>query len=162
MKRLLPAPLLSVALFVLWLALNRPPGAGHLILAALVGVLMPLLVAPLRPYQSPVRRPRVLIRLIFKVGWDVVLSSLHVAWSVLGLSQRQPSGGFVRIPLVLGSPAALASLAMITTVVPGTVWCELALDRSWLILHVFDLDDEAAFIAHFKSRYEQPLKEIFE
>jgi multicomponent K+:H+ antiporter subunit E len=51
---------------------------------------------------------------------------------------------------------------MITTVVPGTVWSELALDRSVLLLHVFDLDDEAAFIEHFKDTYERPLMEIFE
>ena len=51
---------------------------------------------------------------------------------------------------------------MITAVIPGTVWSELAPDRSALLIHVFDLDDEATFIAHFKSDYEQPLKEIFE
>jgi multicomponent K+:H+ antiporter subunit E len=51
---------------------------------------------------------------------------------------------------------------MITTVVPGTVWSELALDRSILLLHVFDLDDEALFIEHFKATYERPLMEIFE
>ena len=28
--------------------------------------------------------------------------------------------------------------------------------------HVFDLDDEAAFIEHFKTAYERPLMEIFE
>ena len=50
---------------------------------------------------------------------------------------------------------------MVTTVVPGTVWSELALDRSALLLHVFDLDDEAAFIARYKARYEHPLLEIF-
>ena len=27
-----------------------------------------------------------------------------------------------------------------------------------LLLHVFDLDDEAAFIAHYKARYERPLE----
>jgi len=47
-------------------------------------------------------------------------------------------------------------------VIPGTVWSELAPDRSSLLVHVFDLDDEAAFIAHFKADYEHPLKEIFE
>lgn len=56
----------------------------------------------------------------------------------------------------------IAALAMITAVVPGTVWAELAPDRSALLIHVFDLDDEAAFIRHFKTDYEQPLKEIFE
>ena len=50
----------------------------------------------------------------------------------------------------------------VSTVVPGTVWSELAPDRGALLIHVFDLDDEAAFIHHFKTDYEQPLKEIFE
>lgn len=162
MKRLLPAPLLSLALFALWIALSQSWQPGHLLMAALVAVLMPILVAPLRPYRARVRRPGVLIRLILIVGWDVVLSNLHVGWAVLNLSRRVPHGAFVRIPLEIRTPAALASLAMITTVVPGTVWCELALDRSWLLLHVFDVDDEAAFAAHFKARYEAPLKEIFE
>ena len=57
---------------------------------------------------------------------------------------------------------ALAALAMISAVIPGTVWSELAPDRSALLMHVFDLEDEAAFIQHFKTDYEQPLKEIFE
>ena len=56
----------------------------------------------------------------------------------------------------------LAALSMITTVIPGTIWSELALDRSILLLHVFDLDDEARFIEHFKHTYERPLMEIFE
>jgi multicomponent K+:H+ antiporter subunit E len=68
----------------------------------------------------------------------------------------------VIIPLELRDPVGLAALAMITTVVPGTVWSELALDRSKLMLHVWDVGEEQAFIAHFKARYEQPLREIFE
>jgi multicomponent K+:H+ antiporter subunit E len=38
----------------------------------------------------------------------------------------------------------------------------LALDRSILLMHVFDLADEASFIAHFKATYERPLMEIFQ
>ncbi|MND08945.1 putative monovalent cation/H+ antiporter subunit E [compost metagenome] len=51
---------------------------------------------------------------------------------------------------------------MITTIIPGTVWSELAGDRSALLLHVFDVEDEAAFVAEFKDSYERPLMEIFE
>ena len=43
MKRLLPSPLLSVALFLLWLLLSRSVSAGHLILATVLAVLVPLL-----------------------------------------------------------------------------------------------------------------------
>jgi len=46
--------------------------------------------------------------------------------------------------------------------VPGTVWSELAVDRSAMLLHVWDAPDEADFVARFKARYEAPLREIFE
>jgi len=29
-------------------------------------------------------------------------------------------------------------------------------------MHVFDLEDEAQFIEHFKTTYERPLMEIFQ
>jgi len=59
-------------------------------------------------------------------------------------------------------PSGLAVLAMIFCLTPGTAWAELSLDRSTLIIHVFDLQDDAAFIALIKTRYERPLMEIFE
>jgi multicomponent K+:H+ antiporter subunit E len=68
----------------------------------------------------------------------------------------------VVIPLELRAPVGLAALSVVTTIVPGTVWSELALDRSALLLHVWDVGDESAFVARFKARYEAPLREIFE
>jgi multicomponent K+:H+ antiporter subunit E len=162
MRRLLPAPLLSAALAAIWLMLNRSVDAGHLLLAAVVGVALPLVTAPLRQLPVRIRRPGVLLRLIFTVGLDVLRSNFDVARGVLRSARgRQPRGAYVVVPLELREPHALASLAAITTVVPGTVWCELASDCSALRLHVFDLDDEAAFVAHYKARYERPLLEIF-
>ncbi|MBF8724118.1 MULTISPECIES: Na+/H+ antiporter subunit E [Pseudomonas] len=162
MKRLFPAPLLSVSLFVLWLLLNLSVSPGNLLLAAILAILAPLLMAPLRPQHAHVRRPWVIARLIGRVGLDVIHSNLLVARSVLLASRRPPRSAFVHIPLALRDAHGLAALSMITTVVPGTVWSELALDRSVLLLHVFDLEDEAAFIEHFKHTYERPLMEIFE
>jgi len=160
MKRCLPAPLLSAGLFVFWLLLNQSLAPGQLLLGAAVALVMPALLAPLRPAAGPLRRPGVLVRLILHVGGDVVLSALEVGRGILR-GGRQPRGRFVVIPLALRNAHGLAALAMITTVVPGTVWCELARDRSALLLHVFDLDDEVGFVAHFKERYERPLAEIF-
>lgn len=162
MSRLFPAPLLSVALFALWLLLNLSVSPGNLLLGAALGILAPLLMAPLRPQHAHVRKPLVIARLIGRVGIDVILSNVQVARGVLRAGSHPPRSMFVHIPLDLRDAHGLAALAMITTVVPGTVWSELALDRSVLLLHVFDLDDEATFIAHFKHTYERPLREIFE
>lgn len=162
MKRLLPSPWLSLGLLGGWLLLTRSFSAGQWAIGIAVAVALPLLTAPLRPRPGPLRRGDVLVRLILRVGRDVVRSAIQVAGGVLGARSRMPRGAFVAVPLELRDVHALASLAMITAVIPGTVWSELAPDRSVLLIHVFDLDDEAAFIRHFKADYEHPLKEIFE
>ena len=64
MNRLFPAPLLSVSLFGLWLLLNLSVSPGNLLLAAALGVLAPLLMAPLRPQHAHVRRPLAIARLM--------------------------------------------------------------------------------------------------
>ena len=129
---------------------------------AALAILAPVMFAPLRPLPVRIRRPGVIIKLFFLVGRDVVASNIAVAWGVLRAGKNPPRSRFIKIPLDLRDANGLAALSMITTVVPGTIWSELALDRSVLLLHVFDLDDEASFIEHFKTAYERPLMEIFE
>ena len=104
----------------------------------------------------------VIARYILQVGSDVVHSNFDVALGVVAWRGRRPQSKFVIVPLDLRDPVGLAALAMVTTVVPGTVWSELALDQSAVMLHVWDVADENVFIAHYKARYEQPLREIFE
>jgi multicomponent K+:H+ antiporter subunit E len=161
MRRWLPSPLLSAALWALWLLLNDSLAPAHVLLGALAGWAVPLLVAPLKPPGPRLHRPGVLVRLVLRVGGDVVRSALQVAGGVLRAHRRPLRSAFVAVPLDLRDAHGLAALAIITTVVPGTVWCELAGDASAVLLHVFDLEDEAAFIDEYKARYELPLKEIF-
>jgi multicomponent K+:H+ antiporter subunit E len=162
MKRWLPSPWLSLGLFAGWLLLTRSFGIGQVLLGLGLALAMPLLTRPLRPRPGPLRRLDVLARLILRVGRDVLRSAIDVGIGVLRLPRQVPRGAFVRVPLDLRDVHALASLSMITAVIPGTVWSELAADRSSLLIHVYDLADEAAFIAHYKRDYELPLKEIFE
>lgn len=162
MKRLLPSPWLSLGLLGGWLLLTGDASMGQLLIGSALAVMMPLLMAPLRPRPGPMRHPRLLLRLILRVGGEVVRSALQVARGVVRSNSHPPRGTFVVVPLDLRDAHALAALAIIAAVIPGTVWSELAPDRSALLLHVFDLEDEARFIAHFKTAYEYPLKEIFE
>lgn len=161
-KRLVPAPLLSAALLALWLVLAREASLGQVLLGLALALVVPVVTANLRPTQVRVRRPLTVARFILRVGHDVLVSNFAVAWGVVAWRWRTPRACFVIIPLELRDPHGLAALAMVTTVVPGTVWSELALDRSAVMLHVWDVDDEAAFVARFKARYEKPLQEIFE
>lgn len=163
MKRLLPAPLLSAALFALWLLLNRTLGAGHLLLAGVLALAIPLMTAGLRPVPVRIRRPGVALRLLGTLAWDSLRSNLAVARLLLGpIDRRRHSAGFVHVPLDLRDPNGLAVLALIVCLTPGTAWAELSMDRSALLLHALEVGDAGAMAAQIKARYERPLMEIFE
>jgi multicomponent K+:H+ antiporter subunit E len=161
-KKLVPAPLSSAALLVLWLVLARSTSLGQVLVGLVVALSVPLLTASLRPSVVSVRRPLVALRFVLAVSHDVLKSNLEVAWGVVAWRWTRPRSAFVVVPLELRDPLGLAALSMVATIVPGTVWSELALDRSALLLHVWDVRDEGLFVARFKARYEQPLREIFE
>ena len=162
MKRWLPSPPLSLALFAVWLLLNQSLDAATLLSAALLAMAVPLLTKGLRPATVRMRRPGVALRLAGIVLYDMSLSVFAVARALLTRRSDRIHSEFLRIPLDLRDPNGLAVLAMIMCLTPGTAWGEVAFDRSTLLIHVFDLEDEAAFIAQIKSRYERPLMEIFE
>ena len=162
MKRLLPAPILSFTLFALWLLLNASVSPGHLLLAVALAVAIPLLTAGLRPRTVRMRRPLVALRLLGIVLYDSLRSNVAVLRLLLSRSPRQHQAAFVHVPLALRDPNALAVLAMIVCLTPGTAWAELSLDRSMLLIHVLEADDPQAIAASIKQRYELPLMEIFE
>jgi multicomponent K+:H+ antiporter subunit E len=85
-----------------------------------------------------------------------------VWWLLLTRRSAALPSAFVRVPLEITDPNALAGLAIIVCATPGTAWAELSADRKVLMLHVLEVQDEAAEIAWVKRRYERPLKEIFE
>lgn len=164
-RRLFPAPLLSLALLAIWLVLNRDYSLGQVLLGALVATLVPQMTQSLRPTPVRIRHLGVAFRLFMQVGWDVIVWNWRVLLGTLATRERLPRGGFITVPLDLRDPSGLAVLAAIMCVIPGTIWSELALDRSTLLVHLFDLPDEQAAQAEvtlIKTRYEKPLMEIFE
>ncbi|MBS0450284.1 MAG: Na+/H+ antiporter subunit E [Proteobacteria bacterium] len=162
MKRWLPSPILSLALFAVWVLLNQSLHPATLLLAAVLAVGVPLLTQSLRPKETSVKRPLVALRLTGHVMQDLLQSAWDVARLLLTRRTANIASHFIHIPLDMRDPSGLAVLAMIFCLTPGTAWAELSLDRATLIIHVFDLQDDAAFIELIKTRYERPLMEIFE
>jgi len=163
LRQLLPAPLLSVMLFIIWLMLNESVSAGNLLLATAVALAVPWYSERFRPDKPRIKAWRTVCRLAGVVLYDILKGNADVARRVLGDETRlQPR--FVWLPLDLRDPHGIIALAGIITLTPGTVSSELTEDRCYLLVHALHCaaDDEAALIVDIKSRYEQPLREIFE
>lgn len=161
MTQLLPFPLASAALFVLWLLLNQALSPGHILLGAAIALVGGWALTALEPPKARPQRVTALFRLAALVLLDIVRSNIAVARIVLGLERRQTSMGFVNIPLELRDPYGLMVLACIITSTPGTLWVDFNEASGTLTIHVLDLVDEAEWVRNIKGRYEQPLLEIF-
>lgn len=158
---LLPAPLLSAVLFVSWLLLVGSLSAGHLALAAVLAIAIPLWSRKFLPEHPRVGAWGTVARLMLVVLYDIVASAVTVARQILGPEDRIHPG-FVWVPLSIRDPYGTASLASIITMTPGTLSVDLSPDRTLLLVHALHVDDAEGLVASIKSRYEQPLIAIFE
>lgn len=163
LRRIFPAPLISLMLIGTWIMLTQSVAVGTLVFATLLGFFIPIFSATLRPRHVKVRRPWIVLKLFFVVTMDAWLS----AWAVIKILLRpvgnEDTSEFVRVPLEMRDPNGLAVLAIITCITPGNAWAELSMDRSILLLHVLDgkvIPEKV--IETVKERYERPLMEIFE
>ena len=118
-RRWLPHPVTSAVLFVVWLLLNHTISAGHVILAATLGVLIPLFTRRFFPEPVTIGRIGTIVRFIVVVLLDIVVASFTVARLTLGPTAKlRPR--FVRVPVALADDFALTALASTITVVDMT------------------------------------------
>lgn len=153
---------LFALLLLLWLLLNESAAPGEVLLGSVVALLGTAAFQRLEPGARGLRRPWAMARLFMTFVADMARSTFAVARIVLGLVGRERTTGFITLPLELRHPGGLAVMACIITSTPGTVWVRYDAAESHLIIHVFDLVDEQAWIDLFKQRYEKRLMEIFE
>lgn len=162
MRRILPQPVLTLALALLWLLLAGEASAGAAVLGLVIGVAVPLVTSRYWPDRHMPSRPLLLLPYAALVLWDIVVSNVEVARLVLfGRADGLPSR-FVAVPLDLRRADAIAVLAATITMTPGTVSADLSADGRSLLVHCLSADDPDAVVAAIKHRYERRLKEIFE
>lgn len=161
MQRLLPHPLLTPILAILWLLLVNSIEPGQIVLGLLLGWLLPKLTFQFWPEQIRIYRPFLLLKFLGIFLLDIVVANFTVARLILGRPQNLHPV-FVTIPLDVKTDLAISFLANVISLTPGTVSSRVSPDHRFLLVHALNETDPAALIATIKSRYEAPLKEIFE
>lgn len=157
---LLPHPLLSLLLLLLWLMLNNSASPGQLLLGTLFAVLIPLFTRRFWPEPAYLTRPGHALRFAGRVLWDIMIANFAVARAVLGPG-RAIRPVFVRVPLDVEGEFAITVLMIVISLTPGTVTADLDAQRRYLLVHALSEDDPEALVLRIKSRYETAIKEIF-
>ena len=107
--------------------------------------------------MTALRKARAVLALIVAFLWDLIVSSLRVAAVVLrpAIATRP---AILVMATDLRRPWAVALLAYLTSLTPGSTCLHVSDDRRTLYLHVLDARDPAATIARFRRLYERWVK----
>lgn len=140
-------------LMLVWVLLwgNATPAniIGGLAVAVVVTVLLPLPVVPVEGRVHPLS----LLRLMVVVAYQLVLSSLQVAWLAIKPGPP-PLNAVLRARLAIKSDLVLALAVNILTLIPGTMVLEVDQERRLVYVHVIDVGNEKA-VARFYQQVEQ-------
>jgi multicomponent Na+:H+ antiporter subunit E len=120
-----------------------------LAIAVLITVLLPLPAVPVEGRVHPLS----LLRLIVVVGYELVLSSLQVAWLAIKPGPP-PRNAVLRAQLAIKSDLVLALAVNIITLIPGSMVLEIDQERRLIYVHVMDVGSEKA-VARFYRQIEQ-------
>ncbi|MDH4442543.1 MAG: Na+/H+ antiporter subunit E [Rhizobium sp.] len=158
---MLPYPILTACLVLMWLLLNSF-SLGHLLLGIMVAVFAGWSLAALRPDKPRLKKWYLLPKLFLAVFIDIARSNFAVALLILRGKRRTHTSGFITLPLRIEDPTALAIMAVILTSTPGSAWLEYDSRAKTVLIHLLDLIDEQQWIETIRDRYESLLMEIFE
>ncbi|MCC1492973.1 Na+/H+ antiporter subunit E [Cognatishimia sp. F0-27] len=159
--RLVPHPILSLTLLLVWLGLVNTFTLGNLLLGALFGLVIPMLTAPYWPNRPTIARPLKIAEYMLVVLWDIVVANVQVAAIILFKREPDIRSQWITVPLELTSAEAITVLAGTITMTPGTVSATLAADGSAILVHCLHTDDPDDVRTEIKTRYERRLLEIF-
>lgn len=161
-RRFLPHPVLSLSVALIWLLLVNRFAWGSLIFALVLGLVIPIVTEPYWPGRARLRSPGRILGYLGIVIHDIVKANIDVARIVLFKPKADLRPCWLVVPLDLTAPEAIAMLMGTITLTPGTVSCDLAEDRSALLVHALHCPDPPATVDEIKTRYEARLKEIFQ
>jgi len=162
LKRLIPHPILSLALVVVWLLLVNHFTLNSLVMGAILGLIVPALTGPYWPNRAKVSHPFAVVEYVLVVLWDIVVANVQVAKIIVFKRNEDIRSCWITVPLELTSPEAITVLAGTITMTPGTVSAMLAADGSAILVHCLHTDDPDGVRDEIKQRYERRLKEIFQ
>jgi multicomponent Na+:H+ antiporter subunit E len=144
---------------LLWGTVSVANILSGLAIALLITLLLPLPVVPVEGRVHPLS----LLRLIAVVAYELVLSSLQVAWLALKPGPP-PLTAVLRAHLAIKSDLVLALAVNIITLIPGSIVLEIDQVRRMIYVHVLDVGSDRAVQRFYRqiAQMERLLVATFE
>ena len=103
--------------------------------------------------EQALQRPNFLAFVVLFL-WELLLSSLSVAWDVL-TPQHRARPAIIEVPLDVKTDAGILLVTNLISLTPGTLSLDISEDRSTLFVHAMFADDPDALCHELKSGMER-------
>ncbi len=153
---------LNLGLAFTWAALTANITLLGLVIGFVVGLGALYLSKPLFPgSEDYFRRGWLWGKMVFMFTYELVASSIQVAWCVLSPSQIAKPG-ILSMPLDVTGEMQILSLTNMITLTPGTLSLDVTEDCKTLYIHAMFADDPDAIRADIKNGMERWVIEAME
>lgn len=144
---------LNVMLAVAWMALTASVTLSGLLVGFVIGYLALWLIQPLIGTSSYFRRVIAWIRLIVMFHYELLVSSIDVAFDVL-TPRHRANPAIIKVPLDVKSDLGVLLVTNLISLTPGTLSLDVSDDRKTLFVHAMFADDPDALCHQLKSGME--------
>jgi multicomponent Na+:H+ antiporter subunit E len=151
--------LANLLLALVWAALMGSTSPVVFATGFVLGYIILSWLRPLPDSASYARKLPSSIGLAAFFAWELMASTLRVAWDVV-TPQRLRRPGIVAVPLDARTDAEITLLACLVTLTPGSLSLDVSEDRTRLYVHAMFVDDPQAIRDHIKTGFERRILEI--
>ncbi|MEM7045280.1 MAG: Na+/H+ antiporter subunit E [Pseudomonadota bacterium] len=149
---------INLALAVGWAALFSAFTLPSLATGFAVGYAILWVLSPLFGDSRYCRKLFDILRLTAFFLWELLISSLQVAWDVITPTHRSRPG-IVAVPIDAKTDLEITALANLVSLTPGTLSLDLSADAKTLYVHAMFVDDPEAIRRDIRDGMERRVLE---
>lgn len=152
----------NLLLAVVWAGLLGTFNVLTLIVGFALGFAALWIAQPLYPVQtSYFARSWRVVQLVVFFLYELLVSSVQVAWIVLTPWRKRPEPAVIEMPLLVKSDLEILLVTSLISLTPGTLSLDVSEDRETLFVHAMFGDDPGAVIDALKTGMEHRVAEVF-
>lgn len=149
---------INLVLAAVWAALSGGMTIANLLVGFVVGYITLWAMQPLFPGSRYCSNVTGLLKLAVFFLWELLISSLKVAWSVV-TPLRYSKPGIISVPLDVSSDTELTVLANLISLTPGSLSLDVSDDRKHLVVHAMFIENADDFRHEIKTGMEHRVQE---
>ena len=149
---------INLMLAVVWQALFGNFGITNLVVGFLVAYCVIWLMRPVFDNDRYCSRVYQMVKLILYFHWELLISSIKVAWDVITPTHHS-TPGVIAVPIDARTNLEITLLANLVTLTPGTLTLDVSDDRETMLVHAMYVDDTRSLRAEVKRGMERRVLE---